>query len=235
VTDTAPADDIAVDEADVEWVRGVSYPKVAALLVVVALVAAIGGWVLGERSAKEEAGGSAIDEGFAVDMRAHHQQAIEMSLAELGVGDDPVVVGFAREILVRQDVELGLLAAELDDWGVEVSSRPDTAMAWMGSPVPWREMPGLATEAQMADLRAASGAEADALFLELMVEHHRGGVHMASYAAEHGTSEDVRALARTMASTQAVEIEELEDTARRLGFDAGDEPATTGTTAPHDH
>jgi uncharacterized protein (DUF305 family) len=69
-----------------------------------------------------------------------------MALIELGNGENPVVISFAREILVRQNVGLGLMAAELDDWGMEVSARPDTAMAWMGTGVPYEQMPRLATE-----------------------------------------------------------------------------------------
>lgn len=218
--DGGPGDD------DVVYVPGVSRPRVAVLAVLVALVAGSAGWLLGERSAEEASGGSAVDEGFLVDMRTHHQQAVELSLLELSNGEHPEVIGFAREILVRQNVELGLMAAELVDWGVPVDTRPDTAMAWMGTPVPVAEMPGLATDEQVAALRAASGAEADRLFLELMAEHHHGGVHMAAYAAEHAESEQVRRLARTMVNIQSVEINEMLDTARRNGIDADIRPYT---------
>lgn len=218
-TGTGTAAASAADD-DVEYVPGISYPKVAVLLVVVALLGGVAGWILGERSAREEAGGTTIDEGFVVDMRTHHQQAVEMSLLELGNGEDPVVIGFAREVLVRQNIELGLLAAELDDWGVDASDRPDTAMAWMDAPVPWQEMPGLASEEAMDELREARGRDADARFLELMAAHHRGGVHMAAYAAEHATSEDVRALARTMVANQTMEIAEYAATVRQLDLDA---------------
>lgn len=205
-----------------------SYSKVAALVVAFAVVAAATGFVLGERSAEQDVGGTAIDEGFVVDMRTHHQQAIEMALTEVANGQIPVVVGFAREILVRQNVELGLLSAELDDWGIAPDARPDEAMAWMGAPTPWREMPGLAGDEEMQALRQAAGKDVDALFLELMAEHHRGGVHMAAHAAEHATAEDVVALARTMVATQGVEINEYRATAVRLGLDADIEPYVAG-------
>jgi uncharacterized protein (DUF305 family) len=203
------------DDDDVTYVPGLSYPKVAVLVAVCALLAGALGWVLGDRSSGEDTGGSAVDEGFVVDMRTHHEQAIEMALLELAAGEHEEVIAYAREILVRQNVELGLMAAELEDWGVPVGERPPTAMAWMGTPVPVEEMPGLASEAEMAALREATGQEADRLFLQLMVEHHRGGVHMAEYAAEHGTADDVRRLAASMAAIQSVEIDEFLATARR--------------------
>lgn len=224
------------DDPEIEYVRGVSYPKVAALVVVCVAVAAAVGFVLGERAAEQEAGGTAIDEGFVVDMRTHHQQAIQMALTEVANGGNPVVVGFAREILVRQNIELGLLSAELDDWGVAPDARPDEAMAWMGAPTPWRQMPGLASDEEMQALRQATGEDADARFLELMAEHHRGGVHMAAYAAEHATAEDVASLARTMVATQGVEINEYRATAARLGLDADIDPFVAGEDPfAHDH
>src|SRR5690606_33826731 len=39
-------------------------------------------------------------------------------------------------------------------------------------------MPGMATPEQMAALRQATGHEFDTLFLELMIEHHRGAIEM---------------------------------------------------------
>jgi hypothetical protein len=45
-----------------------------------------------------------------------------MALIELGNGENPDVI--------------------------EVSARPDTAMAWMGTGVPYEQMPGLATESR---------------------------------------------------------------------------------------
>ena len=81
-------------------------------------------------------------------------------------------------------------------------------------------MPGLATAEQMQALRDATGADADALFLELMSEHHRGGVHMAAYAAAHAKDADVRALATVMARNQRIDIEEFRQTAERFGLQA---------------
>jgi uncharacterized protein (DUF305 family) len=221
---TTPAPQHA--DEDVEYVPGVAYPRVAALvLVAVVLAVAVTYWLTRPGTPGDP---STVDTGFVMDMRTHHQQAVEMSLLELGNGENPVVIGFAREILVRQNVELGLMAAELDDWGIDVSTRPDNAMGWMGSGVPYEQMPGLATDEQMVALRNARGADADALFLELMAEHHRGGIHMATYAAEHARTDDVRDLAAAMAPLQAMEINEFRDTAEREGLDAEITPHVAG-------
>lgn len=232
-----PGDDLGADDAgdvgDVGDVAGLSYPRVGALLLAAAvLVAGLTYWITRPGTPGNP---STVDTGFVIDMRTHHQQAVQMALLELHDGENPVVVSFAQEILVRQDVELGLMAAELDDWGIAADRRPEQAMQWMGSGVPWTEMPGLATEAQLAELQDASGAASDALFLGLMAEHHRGGVHMATYAAANARTEDVRSLAETIAAVQAMEINEYRDTAQRQGIDvdiepfvAGDDPFATG-------
>jgi uncharacterized protein (DUF305 family) len=49
-------------------------------------------------------------------------------------------------------------------------------------PVPSTEMPGLLTKEQMDEISEARGADLDALFLDRMAEHHRGGIHMAEAA-----------------------------------------------------
>ena len=204
------------EDDDVIYVPGLAYTKVAILIVAFAVLAGAIGWRIGNGTPP---GPGSVDVGFLVDMRTHHQQAVEMALTAVDKAENPIVRSFAREILIRQNVELGLMAAELGDWG-NSGERPEEAMGWMGHPVPWRAMPGLATDEQMEALRSASGAEFDAMFLELMAEHHRGGVHMASYAAENAETDDVRRLAARMAELQRVEIAEFRATAEQQGIPA---------------
>ena len=80
--------------------------------------------------------------------------------------------------------------------------------------IPVDEMPGLASEAELAALREASGEAADALFVALMQDHHRAGVAMAEAAAERASDPWVRELAERMARNHAIEINEM-DAARR--------------------
>ena len=94
-------------------------------------------------------------------------------------------------------------------------------------PVPERDMPGLATDAQMDRLAKAKGRDAAALFLAMMSRHHQGGVHMARYAAEHGKDHIMRRLAGSMARNQSTEIVEYSQTRRRLGL-----PVPSGYTDP---
>ncbi|GAA2008266.1 DUF305 domain-containing protein [Nakamurella flavida] len=71
-------------------------------------------------------------------------------------------------------------------------------------------MAGMMTPEQMAELTAATGADFDARWLELMIAHHRGAVTMAGVELESGVDSDALELARTIAETQATEIGEME-------------------------
>lgn len=207
---------------------GLSWPKVITLVIAFAFLGgAIGHWI-GHAGPPGE---DSVDTGFYKDMIHHHDQAISMALHEQANGADPVVVGFATEILRRQSYEIGVMSTKLDEWGYGTSPN-DTAMRWMDMPVPLEQMPGLATADQMAQLKNARGADADALFLQLMSEHHRGGVHMADYAYRHATNQSTRDLAQRMAYVQATEVNEFRELAQRTSLGVTIEPQAVTVPDP---
>jgi uncharacterized protein (DUF305 family) len=187
------------------------------LVAVVALCALAGiiGFVLG--SGRPPDRGSA-DVGFLLDMAVHHEQGVAMSNLELINGGTEGVQVYAREVLRDQSYDLGLMQFQLGEWGYQREQAGPRAMQWMDMDVALDEMPGMATEDELELLRNARGRDADAIFLTLMIEHHRGGVHMASFAAENAGDEDVRRLAARIARNQEMEIEELEAAGSRYGL-----------------
>jgi uncharacterized protein (DUF305 family) len=70
-------------------------------------------------------------------------------------------------------------------------------------------MPGMATPAQLAKLRRASGPAGDRLFLTLMIAHHRGAVAMADAVLAVTGQRQVRQLAQAIATSQQAEIEQM--------------------------
>jgi uncharacterized protein (DUF305 family) len=68
-------------------------------------------------------------------------------------------------------------------------------------------MPGMATEDELANLRSLSGTAFDVEFLRLMIRHHQGGLEMAQYAQQHGETDVVRSLAKSIADSQTAETE----------------------------
>ena len=106
-----------------------------------------------------------------------------MALDYVRNGDDPRLLQMAKEIVTYQSSEIGMMNEYLAQWD-QAGNRPAKAMGWMQPPIPYSEMPGLATQAQMDQLAAARGFELDSLFTQLMINHHAGGVHMAATAAK---------------------------------------------------
>jgi uncharacterized protein (DUF305 family) len=103
----------------------------------------------------------------------------------------------------------------LQQWGLgQASAWP--RMAWMAD-APGMQgmphasdghllMPGMASPAELEQLNAAMGADAEVLFLQLMIRHHEGGVHMARAVIRLSKREDVVTTARSIDETQTAEI-----------------------------
>jgi uncharacterized protein (DUF305 family) len=158
-------------------------------------------------------GEGSVDVGYARDMGVHHAQAVEMAELLRDRTDDEDLRRIAADIALTQQAQIGQMRGWLDIWGRPPTS-VDPPMAWMGhdhEPGQAVPMPGMASDDEIAALTAARAAEAERLFLELMIRHHRGGVDMAAYAADHAGESVVRTLARGMAEAQAAEIAQLQD------------------------
>lgn len=219
---TASADDGG--RAGPAWLgRGWARPIV--LAAALAFLAGGLGYLLGDAQAEVgDVPAGRVDTGFLVDMADHHEQAVTMALYASEHATDPSVRNFAREVIIFQRYELGLIDAFLGQRGLERPAwDPDReTMAWMGQPTPLSSMAGVASEEQMAALRDARGVEADLLFLDLMTAHHEGGVSMAQWAALTGETEQVRDLARVMADNQASEIGEYATARARIVAEQAD-------------
>ncbi len=197
--------------------RGVwSTPQVLALAALVGFVAVLAALALQSRFDGEAA--DSVDVGFLQDMVHHHEQAIELGLLATDHATDHEIRHFGQESIVTQQWEIGYMTALLEDWGFAPDSSERDSMAWMDMRTPLSQMPGMATAEQMAAFAAMQGSDVDREFIRLMTEHHRGGVHMAEYAAENAGDPRVRELAARMVRAQQAEIEEYDARAAELGF-----------------
>ncbi|PKQ25424.1 MAG: DUF305 domain-containing protein [Actinobacteria bacterium HGW-Actinobacteria-4] len=183
------------------------------------LLAAFSGFVLGNVAGGDTAPAIAsptdtsADAGFARAMQVHHNQGVEIAMIIRDATDDVEVRVMAYDMAVTQAQQSGQMYAWLELWGLTQSSTVDP-MAWMdghGSHGAGVAMPGLATSAQLAELRAASGVEAEVLFLELMIVHHEGAVDMADAALERATTPEVKRLAQSILDYQSKEIRIMQD------------------------
>lgn len=203
------------DLAGGRWFAAPTGWTLVALILAVAFLAGVIGWKIGQ---PERPSVDSADVGFLFDMIDHHDQAIYMSSIELAKGTSRDIRVFADEIHRFQSYEIGLMDRLLIKLGHTRYEAPKTAMAWMGHRGLARdEMPGLASEAEMARLQDA-GADTDAWFASLMIDHHAGGADMADAAARLARDPDVRELAARMAKVQRQEIGEMIAAAKRAGI-----------------
>jgi uncharacterized protein (DUF305 family) len=198
ITSTRPADDALVTTRRA---------RTSLLVVVVALIALVGGLLLGRGMQPGLADVSdEVSIGFLRDMKVHHAQAVSMSEIVHRRSSDPELNYLALDILTTQQGQIGIMTGWLDLWR-ERQSGSGPVMAWMDHDGP---MPGMATPGQIAALDALPVAEMELEFLRLMIEHHRGALGMATYAADNAGSPDVAQLARNMNAGQTEEIHLME-------------------------
>lgn len=204
VEDLAVASD---DDVPLPWWQ--SKLNLGVVAVAIAILCGALGWMIGNNRAIPDP--NKTDVGFLQDMRNHHEQAVYLGLYYLGdPGTNPAIRDIAREIVFGQGIEIGRMIQLLRQFGKPEANPGDTAMAWMNEPTPSDRMPGLASDSDIDKLLAASGKDADTLFVDLMVAHHQGGIDMASYAATHANVSEVRAMAASMVTGQQEEIAELQ-------------------------
>lgn len=166
---------------------------------------------------------TSADVGFARDMAVHHQQAVEMSFIVRDRTSDVAVRRLAYDIINTQANQRGMMLGWLEAWG-RAKSSPGPPMTWMGHPVTPRGdgalMPGMATDAELAALRADRGGNAEVRFLKLMTAHHRAGAEMAQAAATAAGTDEIRNLASGMVLGQQSEIALMADMLKERGATA---------------
>ncbi|TDC67212.1 DUF305 domain-containing protein [Micromonospora sp. KC207] len=217
-TTTGPAlDDVpATHDDDRASARRFGTLAVAAAVVVGLLLGYAGGLLT---PGLTRPGDASAEAGFARDMTTHHAQAVQMGLIAYQQGTDPEVVSIGVDVATGQQGEIGIMQTWLRSWGLDpTGSQP--RMGWMPdgtASVKNGLMPGMATPEQMAKLRdTPRGREKDVLFLELMIQHHLGGVHMIDGILDASDDPEVVRVAQTMKNTQQTDLTNLTAARDRL-------------------
>ncbi|WP_328967466.1 DUF305 domain-containing protein [Streptomyces sp. NBC_00239] len=192
---------------------------------VIALAILAAAALLISRPGSSSPGSSSVDAGFARDMAVHHQQAVELSIIVRDRAGSEDVRTLAFDVINTQANQRGMLLGWLELWGLPKTSQ-DPPMAWMGHGGMNHDardgsfMPGMATNAQVDELRAASSKAAEVLYLRLLTAHHRGGVEMAQAAADRAETDVVRRLAQGMVEGQRSEMKLMADMLTQRGAGA---------------
>jgi uncharacterized protein (DUF305 family) len=126
---------------------------------------------------------------FMSRMIGHHAQAITISRLAPSNGASASIRTLAERIITAQQDEIVVMRQWLGDRRQpvpEVVEASDPAHAHHVAP-----MPGMLTPEQVRRLEDARGAVFDKLFLELMIQHHRGAMAMVNELfASYGAAQD---------------------------------------------
>ncbi len=187
---------------------------------VTAVVVGVAAYSLGRMSTPGRAAPSntGAEAGFARDMQVHHIQGVEMAMIIRDRTEGEDVRLLAYDIATTQGHQAGQLYGWLGEWQLrQAGSEPP--MTWMmrlgrsgeagdqAAHTMGALMPGMATRAQMVELSAASGVEAERLFLSLMITHHQGALEMAEAVRERTDHPGVLTFADAVLVSQASEID----------------------------
>lgn len=169
-------------------------------------------------------------------MATHHSQAVDMAFVIRDATTDVRLRSLAADIIVTQSAQRGMFMAWLQLWGLPQAAA-GARMAWMSDEpadgnstmahmheadgsTGLTRMAGMASDAELEALAAATGPDAEVLFLQLMIRHHEGGVLMARALVERSNYDAVVTLARGIEAAQLGEIA----TMKTLLADRGAEP-----------
>ncbi len=200
------------------------------IILIAALAFAIGRFSTFGATASGTPTTDSAEAGFSRDMQVHHAQAIAMAMEIYRKTDDDELRVLSYDIATGQAGQRGEMYDWLVQWGLPQAGGP--MMAWMtesdaghdhaggGEPMTDEEAyeaMGMASDAELAALQAATGQEADCLFLELMIRHHEGAIPMAEAVIELGSEPRVLQVASSIEAGQTAEIDAMQSLRARLG------------------
>jgi uncharacterized protein (DUF305 family) len=157
---------------------------------------------------------SAADVHFMSGMIPHHAQAVLIAgwAASHGARQDVRIL--CERIVVGQRDEIALMQGWLRDRGQKVPEATATHMRMsMNGMEHDMLMPGMLSEAQLAELDKARGTEFDRLFLTFMIKHHEGALTMVEeLLASYGAAQDdvIFKFSSDVVADQSTEIERMQ-------------------------
>ncbi|WP_460701541.1 DUF305 domain-containing protein [Myceligenerans halotolerans] len=164
-----------------------------------------------------EDGWNEADAEFMTGMIYHHDQAVVMTAWVPEQAASEQLKRFADRMYNTQRAEIRLMSDWLTDRDQPVPVIAENEDG-TGPRLPEGShdhepvlQPGMLTDAEMAELEAASGEEFDRLFLEGMIKHHKGAISMCSDVAGTGIDQMIQELAANIGVDQAAEIDRMED------------------------
>ena len=135
---------------------------------------------------------------FLQHMLTHHLQTSTMSDLAHTQATALRVKTIALRIKAAQDQQITRIHNLLGAWDAPESASGNG------------EVPGMLTDDQIQQLKAATGNEFDQLFLQLMIDHQQGAVQMAQTEVAQGSDPQARRLAQDTIFGQQSEINQMQ-------------------------
>jgi uncharacterized protein (DUF305 family) len=165
-------------------------PALAALATIVCVAAAQRPAPGGSDSVRKNY--TPADVHFMSGMIAHHAQAVMIAGWAPSHGASASLRAMCERIVVGQTDEIVLMQRWLRDRH-ETVPQPDTIYRPMPGMSMVTMMPGMLTDAQLAQLDSARGQNFDRLFLNDMIQHHQGAITMVNelFGSKGGGEEEI--------------------------------------------
>jgi uncharacterized protein (DUF305 family) len=141
---------------------------------------------------------SGADIMFAQMMVPHHQQAVDMGTLAETRALNPEVKALAAKIKAEQAPEIEQMKGWLTDANASLDMGHEMGMG------------GMLSDSQMKALANAKGAAFDKLYLEGMIGHHKGAIHMAQMVVDSNNAE-ASALGKAIVDSQTKQITFMEN------------------------
>ncbi|WP_394816804.1 DUF305 domain-containing protein [Streptomyces lonegramiae] len=160
------------------------------------------------KAKKEDDSPNSADFAYVSMMIEHHRQALVMTDLAPDRAKSSKVKRLAERIAAGQQPEIEAMKGwqKTNGWTKDQGGGAPEHAGGHGHDA----MPGMATERQLDQLRAARGADFDKLFLKLMITHHSGAVSMATDVLAKGNNLRVEEMADDVISQQSAEIRRME-------------------------
>lgn len=134
---------------------------------------------------------------FLQIMIPHHTQALGLAALVPTRTANAELIALAQRIEALREPEIQGFRAQLLQWQAPLDAPP-------GTPVD-----GMVAAATMEKLTGLRGTDFDTLWLQAMIAHHRGAIAMARTEIDRGHSADIISLARSIATAQQAEVDQM--------------------------
>ena len=134
---------------------------------------------------------------FMQMMIPHHQQAVDMGTLAETRALSPEVKKLAAQIKSEQAPEITQMKGWLKDANASLDMGHDMGRG------------GMLSDTEMEALKNAKGADFDRLYLEGMIQHHKGAIHMAQMVVDSNNAE-VAKLGKAIIDSQTKQITYME-------------------------